>query len=164
MCSSRFLGEYFFIKKDQVSQLSLFYDASYDFCFLYVITWKFFLIYTGVTSVDCVWFHEDIAATNRNITLTIIHANNMIANHIKAFFRIFHQASYHLLSAQDVSIWNHQYIQKHRTTVASIPRHQFIAFLITSNNVESGCFSVCTVFMSFTWQSHHRLLQLLSCA
>ena len=163
-CSSRFLGEYFF-KKDQVFQLSLFYDASYDFCFLYVITWKyFFWFYTGSTPADSVWFHEDIAQTNRNTTLTIIHANNMIASQINAFFNIFHQLSYHLLSAQDVSIWNHQYIQKHSTTVAKIPRHRFIAFLITSNNVASGCLSVCTVFISSTWQSHHRLLQLLSCA
>jgi hypothetical protein len=83
----------------------------------------------------------------------------MIASQSKAFFNTFHQLSYHLLSAQDVSIWNHQYIQKHNTTVARIPRHQFIAFLIVSNNLEFGWSSVCMVFMSSIWQSPHRLLQ-----
>ena len=135
------------LKKDQVFQLGLSYDASYDFCFWYIITWKsFYCIFYHIPPIPvlCVWFHPDNVDTNQNTTLTIIHANHIMANQISAFLRTFHPPSYHFESAHDVNILNHQYIQKHNVTVARIPRHRLIAFLTVSNKP-------ALVLGSFVW-------------
>lgn len=109
-----------------------------------------------------VWFPLDITAINQNTTLTIIQDNPIIASHNKAFFNTFNQLSYHLLSAHDVSILNHQYRQKHNTIVAKIPKHQLIAFLITVNKFAFGQSSlVWIVFISLTLHFAQNQLQLL---
>ncbi len=92
-------------------------------------------------------------ATNQNTKLTIIHANNIIVSQINAFFNTFRQLSYHLLSAHDVSIKNHQYRQKHRTMVVNIPKHQLIAFFIVVNRFGLTCLS--SVCGSSSWLIKH---------
>ena len=121
-------------------------------CIMYIITWKVFYHH-------CVWFHHDNVPTNRNTTLTIIHANRIIANPIAAFFRIVRQSLYHLPSAPDVSILKPQYMHIHKATVARIHRIQLMAFLIVSSNPEpTFSSSVWIVLMSDTWHFPHHLL------
>jgi hypothetical protein len=104
-------------------------------CIMYIITWKVCYGYTIVHSHHC-------NLTNRIIALTINHDNHIIASHNAAFLRVFSQASYHLLSPQDVSILNHAYIQITKATVAKIPSIQFMVDLMVSSKEDDGHSSV----------------------
>jgi hypothetical protein len=96
------------------------------------------------------FFHK--VPTNRNITLTIIQDNPIIARPIAAYLSTPRPFSYFFSSPAAVTIRKPPYKQITKAIVARIPRIQLIAFLIVSRSEDQV--NVCD-------QSHTRFVSAL---